>query len=328
MAVTTDSPRVQAYRRVALELIIADHGQGVGAPCFHATRMGPASWPTSAASMAWRARRTRRRARRSPCWTATRFCATTRTCASAASAAWAPATPPRATTRCARAARNAHDRRGPVRAGLARERLRVVRQLRAGVPHGALVEKRRGAYRSWETERVRTTCPHCGVGCQLDLVVKDGRNVDAEGAPGVARTRGLCVKGRSGSFDFVDAPDRLTAPLVRNAATGELEPASWDDARSTWWARRFTELRDAHGGEALAASPARDPPTRTSTCSRRWRASASTRTMWDCCARLTRPVVAGLATMLGSGDDELPSTTTNPHRRRKADVVMLVGSNP
>ena len=37
-------------------------------------------------------------------------------------------------------------------------------------------------------------------------------------------------KGRSGSFDFVDAPDRLTAPLVRNAATGELEPASWDDA--------------------------------------------------------------------------------------------------
>ena len=40
MAVTTDSPRVQAYRRVALELIIADHGQGVGAPCFSCDKNG------------------------------------------------------------------------------------------------------------------------------------------------------------------------------------------------------------------------------------------------------------------------------------------------
>ena len=40
MAVTTDSPRVQAYRRVALELIIADHGQGVGAPCFSCDNNG------------------------------------------------------------------------------------------------------------------------------------------------------------------------------------------------------------------------------------------------------------------------------------------------
>ena len=34
MVVTTSSPRVDAYRRIALELIVADHGPGVGAPCF------------------------------------------------------------------------------------------------------------------------------------------------------------------------------------------------------------------------------------------------------------------------------------------------------
>ena len=39
---------------------------------------------------------------------------------------------------------------------------------------------------------------------------------------------------------------------MRNAATGELEPASWDDALDLV-ARRFAELRDEHGGEALAA---------------------------------------------------------------------------
>ena len=94
--------------------------------------------------------------------------------------------------------------------------------------------------------------PHCGVGCQLDLVVKNGRIVDAEAADGPSNNGLLCVKGRSASFDFVDAPDRLTTPLVRNAATGELEPAGWDEALDVV-ARRFTELRDEYGGESLAA---------------------------------------------------------------------------
>ena len=119
-------------------------------------------------------------------------------------------------------------------------------------PTGALTEKRRAGYRSWETERVRTTCPHCGVGCQLDLVVKDGAIVDAEGAPGPSNQGLLCVKGRSASFDFVDAPDRIRTPLVKNRETGEFEPATWDEALDLV-ARRFAELRDAHGGESLAA---------------------------------------------------------------------------
>ena len=119
-------------------------------------------------------------------------------------------------------------------------------------PTGALAVKRRRGYRTSDVERVRTTCPHCGVGCQLDLVVKDGHVVDAEGAPGPSNKGLLCVKGRSASFDFVEAPDRLTTPLVRNPASGQLEPATWDEALGLV-ARRFTELRDAHGGQSLAA---------------------------------------------------------------------------
>ena len=119
-------------------------------------------------------------------------------------------------------------------------------------PTGALVEKRRGLYREWDTHTVRTTCPHCGVGCQLDLVVKGDQIVDVQAADGPSNDGLLCVKGRSGSFDFVNSPDRITTPLVKNPETGEFEPVDWDTALDLV-ARRFAELKEEHGGESIAA---------------------------------------------------------------------------
>lgn len=119
-------------------------------------------------------------------------------------------------------------------------------------PTGALIEKRRRGYRSWETRTVRTTCPHCAVGCQIDLVVKDGRIVDAVAADGPSNKGMLCVKGRSGSFDFVASPDRLTSPLVRDRETGELREASWEEALDAVVAG-FSAVLEEHGGDAIAA---------------------------------------------------------------------------
>ena len=51
-------------------------------------------------------------------------------------------------------------------------------------PTGALVIKRRKDYRDWEVKKVRTTCPHCATGCQMDLIVKNGKIVDVQGADG------------------------------------------------------------------------------------------------------------------------------------------------
>ena len=112
--------------------------------------------------------------------------------------------------------------------------------------------KRRSQYRSWEIQRVRTTCPHCATGCQYNLVVKNGRIVDTEALDGPTNHGLLCVKGRSASFDFVHSPQRLTTPLIRSKITGELEPASWDEALDLV-ARRFGEIKARHGGSAIAA---------------------------------------------------------------------------
>lgn len=122
----------------------------------------------------------------------------------------------------------------------------------AACPTGALTEKRRDDYREWEVEKTLTTCPHCAVGCQYYLVTKGNKIVDVEPANGASNKMRLCVKGHSGSFDFISSPDRLTSPLIKNRETGEFEEASWDEALDLV-ASKFTDIRDEFGGEALAA---------------------------------------------------------------------------
>jgi len=118
-------------------------------------------------------------------------------------------------------------------------------------PTGALFKKPAKTYRGWDVKRVRTTCPHCAIGCQLDLLVKDNKIVDVEGADGPTNRGRLCVKGRFGSYKFVSSGDRLTDPLIKDRATGQFRKASWDEALNLV-AEKFTAIRDTYGGEALA----------------------------------------------------------------------------
>jgi predicted molibdopterin-dependent oxidoreductase YjgC len=116
-------------------------------------------------------------------------------------------------------------------------------------PVGALVEKdARYRVRPWETEKVRTTCTYCGVGCQLDLHVKDGRVVKVTGAKNVAPNYGsLCVKGRFG-YDFIHSADRLTHPLIKE--NGQFRKASWEEALDRV-AGRLSEIREASGPDSI-----------------------------------------------------------------------------
>jgi len=72
-------------------------------------------------------------------------------------------------------------------------------------PVGALIESpSRFQGRPWEVEKVQTTCPYCGVGCQMNLHIKDNRVIKITGAEDVPPNFGsLCVKGRFG-YDFIN----------------------------------------------------------------------------------------------------------------------------
>jgi predicted molibdopterin-dependent oxidoreductase YjgC len=116
-------------------------------------------------------------------------------------------------------------------------------------PVGALVEKKvRYDVRPWETRKVRTTCTYCGVGCQIHLHVRDNHVVKVTGVEDVPPNYGsLCVKGRFG-YPFIDAPDRLTKPLIKK--DGDFKEASWDEALD-FVAGKLAAIKDAHGPESI-----------------------------------------------------------------------------
>ncbi len=191
-------------------------------------------------------------------------------------------------------------------------------------PTGALYKKEARNYRSWEVRRVRTTCPHCAVGCQYDLLVKGNKIVGVEGADGPSNHGRLCVKGRFGSYKFVMSGDRITDPLIKDKATGKFRKAGWDEALNLV-ASKFMQLKKEYGPDSLAGFACSRSPNEDIYMVQKMVRTCFGTNNTDNCARVCHSAsVAGLAKTLGSG------AMTNPiyDITHDVDAIMLVGSNP
>ena len=96
-------------------------------------------------------------------------------------------------------------------------------------PVGALVES---DYKWEKASRVeRTICPHCPVGCQLNLEVnrfdKVVRVIPELNSP--ANRGQACFKGKFG-LDFVNRKERLKVPLIRREGSDSFEETTWEEA--------------------------------------------------------------------------------------------------
>ncbi|ADX80064.1 formate dehydrogenase, alpha subunit [Enterococcus faecalis 62] len=189
-------------------------------------------------------------------------------------------------------------------------------------PTGALTAKDTKEYRKWETQKIPTTCPHCGTGCQMNLLVKNNRLVGVEPLDGPANKNLLCVKGKFASYKFVGSGDRLTEPLIKR--NGIFEPASWEEVL-TLVSSKFNEIKAENGPDALAGfSCSRATNEDNYVFQKMVRAAFGTNNV-DNCARVCHSAsVHGLAQTLGSG------AMTNPIAdiTEDVDMILLVGSNP
>ncbi|MDY0296168.1 MAG: formate dehydrogenase subunit alpha [Acidobacteriota bacterium] len=189
-------------------------------------------------------------------------------------------------------------------------------------PVGAIVDKPVYGQRVRKKDvekHVVTTCAYCGVGCQLNLWVKNNRIIKVKGEDLVPNFGATCVKGRFG-LDFVDNRDRLTTPLIKE--NGKFREADWDEALDLV-ARRLSQIKEKHGPDSLAGlSSARCTNEENFVFQKFMRAVIGTNNV-DHCARLCHAsTVAGLASTFGSG-----AMTNSIEELEHADVILVTGSN-
>src|SRR5512144_1745279 len=109
---------------------------------------------------------------------------------------------------------------------------------------------------------VPTTCPYCGVGCNLELHIKDDYIYKVTSPfDGVVNHGNLCVKGRFG-YDFIYNKERVTTPLIRKEAQApgtrsqafdhdQWREVSWDEALD-YTVSRLVEIYQRDGADAMA----------------------------------------------------------------------------
>jgi formate dehydrogenase major subunit len=165
-------------------------------------------------------------------------------------------------------------------------------------PTGALEDKELLGAAS-PTAWTRTTCPYCGVGCELQVGTRDDHIVTVVPAHDALVNKGhLCVKGRY-AHGFVDAGDRQTEPMIRDGDTWRI--VSWDEAISAAAAALRTAV-DAHGpGSVGVLASARATNEDNYLLQKLARVALGTNNV-DGCARVCHaPSAVGLNTMLGTG---------------------------
>jgi len=95
-------------------------------------------------------------------------------------------------------------------------------------PTGAIFSKL-SAYRGRTTEgqTIHSICSLCGVGCEIDVLVKDNNIVRIDGTNLTGPRGHLCVRGRFHQL-YKEAP-RITTPIITDA-DGTVRVSSWEEA--------------------------------------------------------------------------------------------------
>ena len=168
---------------------------------------------------------------------------------------------------------------------------------------------------------VRTICTYCGVGCNLDVAVKNNNILSISAPYDAAANEGhTCLKGRY-AFRFYKHPDRLQHPLIRK--NGLLTKATWKEAYD-YIAGKLSTIKAEFGSDAIAGiSSARCTNEENYLMQKFIRAVIGTNNI-DGCARICHaPTATGMQRAFGTG-----AATNSIKDIKKTDCIFVVGANP
>ena len=181
----------------------------------------------------------------------------------------------------------------------------------------------------------KSVCPFCGVGCQINIKVKDGKIKDIDGAPGPANEQRLCVKGRFG-YDYIHHPHRIKVPLIRredapskgmNVDLDDLSKhfreVSWDEALD-FAAKGLKNLHENFGGESVAGFGSAKCTNEEAYIFQKLIRQGFKHNNVDHCTRLCH--ASSVAALMENVGSAAVSATFN--EIENADVAIVIGANP
>ncbi len=175
------------------------------------------------------------------------------------------------------------------------------------------------AMRQSRIRRTKTVCTYCGVGCSFNVWTKDRHILKIEPSDGPTNGISTCIKGKFG-WDYVNDPDRLTKPLIREGDT--FREASWDEALDLV-ARRFNEIKAQHGPDSLAfISSSKCTNEESYLMQKLARAVVGTNNIDNCSRYCQAPATMGLFRTVGYGGD-----SGSIRDIENASLVLIIGSN-
>jgi len=171
------------------------------------------------------------------------------------------------------------------------------------------------------TDKTRTICTYCGVGCNLEVSTSNGEILSIQAPYDAAANGGhTCLKGRY-AFKFYNHPDRLRSPMIKK--NGAFEEVTWDEAYD-YIVGEFNRIKTSNGPDAIAGiSSARTPNEENYLMQKFIRAVIGTNNI-DCCARVCHsPTSLGMQRAFGTG-----AATNSIEDIDHTDFFLIIGANP
>jgi formate dehydrogenase major subunit len=169
-------------------------------------------------------------------------------------------------------------------------------------------------------KEIRTVCTYCGVGCNLNVKVKNDKVIAIQGVPDAEANMGhTCLKGRF-AFEFYKHPDRLQKPLIKKR--GKFVESTWQEAYDLIESK-FKAIIEKSGSDAVAGiSSSRCTNEENYLMQKFFRVVAGTNNI-DGCARVCHaPTAWGMQQAYGTG-----AATNSIEDLKECDLILLVGSN-
>lgn len=173
------------------------------------------------------------------------------------------------------------------------------------------------------TRSVVTTCAYCGVGCSFKAEMNGDQLVRMTPYKNGKANRGhSCVKGRF-AYGYMEHPDRILSPMIRESIDEPWREVSWDEALG-FAAKRLKSLQKNYGRRSLGVITSSRCTNEETFLVQKLARGVFMNNNTDTCARVCHsPTGYGLGQTFGTsaGTQDFDSV-------EHTDVVIVIGANP